>query len=91
MPHHRKRPLSSRSVPGPGRPSGVRRVKAKTAETVAPPKPHSVAEADPALGTAAVTARFADQDLLSLVDHQATHEHTGPVHRSEEHSRHPPD
>ncbi|MGW0602262.1 IS21 family transposase [Streptomyces sp. NPDC002776] len=69
--------------------AGVRRVKAKMAEAVALSKLYSVAEVDRALGTAAVTGRFADKDLLSIVDYQATREHTEPARRSEEHSLQP--
>jgi hypothetical protein len=71
------------------RAAGVRRIKAKMTEAVALAKLYSVAEADRALGTAAVTGRFADKDLLSIVDHQTTREHTDPVRRSEEHSLQP--
>jgi hypothetical protein len=59
------------------------------AEAVALSKLYSVAEVDRALGTAAVTGRFADKDLLSIVDYQAGHEHTEPVRRGEEHSLQP--
>jgi hypothetical protein len=59
------------------------------AEAVALSKLHSAAEADRALGTAAVTARFADQDLLSILGYQAVHEMTEPVRRSENHSLQP--
>jgi hypothetical protein len=69
--------------------AGVRRIKAKMTEAVALAKLYSVAEVDRALGTAAVNGRFADKDLLSIVDHQATREHTDAVRRSEEHSLQP--
>lgn len=69
--------------------AGVRRVKAKMAEAVALSKLYSTAEVDRALGTAAVTARFADKDLLSILDYQASHELAEPVRRSEDHSLQP--
>ncbi|MEU9398065.1 IS21 family transposase [Streptomyces sp. NPDC048324] len=69
--------------------AGVRRIKAKMAEAVALSKLHSAAEVDRALGTAAVTARFADKDLLSILDYQAVHGLAEPVRRSENHSLQP--
>lgn len=66
--------------------SGVRRIKAKMAKAVALSKLYSTAEVDRALGTAAVTARFADKDLLSILDYQATRGQAEPAHRSKEHS-----
>ncbi|MFE9454849.1 IS21 family transposase [Streptomyces sp. NPDC006739] len=69
--------------------AGVRRIKTKMAEAVALSKLYSIAEVDRALGTAAVTARFADKDLLSILDYQAAHGQTEPVRRSEEHSLQP--
>ncbi|WP_031186984.1 MULTISPECIES: IS21 family transposase [Streptomyces] len=69
--------------------TGVRRIKAKMAEAVALSKLYSVAEVDRALGTAAVTARFADKDLLSILDYQSVHEQAEPVRRSEDHSLQP--
>ncbi|KOV41951.1 transposase [Streptomyces sp. H036] len=69
--------------------AGVRRIKTKMAEAVALAKLYSVAEVDRALGTAAVTARFADKDLLSILDYQSVHEHTEPIRRSEDHSLQP--
>lgn len=68
---------------------GVRRIKAKMTEAVALSKLYSAAEVDRALGTAAVTARFADKDLLSILDYQAVHQLTEPVRRSEDHSLQP--
>lgn len=69
--------------------AGVRRIKAKMAEAVALSKLYSKAEVDRALGTAAITARFADKDLLSILDYQAVHGQAEPTHRSEEHSLQP--
>ncbi len=39
--------------------------------------------------TAAVTGRFADKDLLSILDYQAHHGRTEPVRCSEDHSLQP--
>ncbi|MGW2207660.1 IS21 family transposase [Streptomyces sp. NPDC001774] len=69
--------------------AGVRRIKAKMAEAVALSKLYSAAEVDRALGTAAVTARFADKDLMSILDYQAVHGLAEPVRRSENHSLQP--
>lgn len=69
--------------------AGVRRIKAKMAEAVALSKLYSAAEVDRALGTAAVTGRFADKDLLSILDYQAAHGQAEPVRRSEDHSLQP--
>ncbi|MEU6965480.1 IS21 family transposase [Streptomyces chrestomyceticus] len=69
--------------------AGVRRIKAKMAEAVALAKLHSAAEVDRALGTAAVTGRFADKDLLSILDYQAVHGPAEPHRRSEDHSLQP--
>ncbi|MCQ4212593.1 IS21 family transposase [Streptomyces longispororuber] len=66
--------------------AGVRRVKAKMNEAVALSKLYSVTDVDRALGTAAVTGRFADKDLLSILDYQAGHERSSPIIRSEDHS-----
>lgn len=59
------------------------------AEAVAPAKLHSIAEVDRALGTAAVTARFADKDPMSILDYQSVHGMAEPVRRSEAHSLQP--
>jgi hypothetical protein len=59
------------------------------AEAVALSKLYSVAEVDRALGTAAVTGRFAEKDLLSILDYQAVHEQAEPARRSEDHSLQP--
>jgi hypothetical protein len=69
--------------------AGVRRIKAKMAEAVAFSKLYSAAEVDRALGTAAVTGRFADKDLLSILDYQSARGHAEPVRRSEDHSLQP--
>ncbi len=69
--------------------AGTRRMKAKMAQAVALSKLFSVEQVDRALGTAAVTARFAESDLLSILDYQAVHEQTEPTRRSEAHSLQP--
>jgi transposase len=69
--------------------SGTRRIKAKMAQAVALAKLYSVEQVDRALGTAAVTARFAESDLLSILDYQSVHEQTEPTRRSEAHSLQP--
>ncbi|HEX5202536.1 MAG TPA: IS21 family transposase [Actinoplanes sp.] len=69
--------------------AGARRVSAKMAEAVALAKLHSAEQVDRALGTAAVTARFAESDLLSILDYQAVHEQAEPTRRSETHSLQP--
>ncbi|GAU70613.1 transposase [Streptomyces sp. NBRC 110611] len=58
-------------------------------EAVGLSKLYSVADVDRALGTAAVTGRFADKDLLSILDYQATRGHTAPILRGEGHSLQP--
>ncbi|MFE7751100.1 IS21 family transposase, partial [Streptomyces sp. NPDC057428] len=59
--------------------AGTRRVKAKMAEAVALAKLYSTAEVDRALGTAAVTGRFAEKDLLSILHYQAAHVSAEPT------------
>jgi hypothetical protein len=59
------------------------------AEAVALSKLYFIAEVDRAPGTAAVTGRFAEKDLLSILDYQAVHGQAEPVRRSEEHSLQP--
>ncbi|MBK3643031.1 IS21 family transposase [Streptomyces sp. MBT33] len=68
---------------------GARRVKAKMAEAVALSKLYSAAEVDRALGTAAVTGRFAEKDLLSILDYQVGLDVTEPTRASEAHSLQP--
>ncbi|QIP43993.1 transposase (plasmid) [Rhodococcus erythropolis] len=63
--------------------AGARRIRAKMAEAVDLSKLHSPDAVDRALGTAAMTGRFADRDLISILDYQVTHEHADPVRRSE--------
>jgi hypothetical protein len=44
---------------------------------------------DAALGTAATVGRFAEGDLISILDHQGEHDRTEPTSRSETHSLQP--
>ncbi|WP_338481248.1 IS21-like element IS1415 family transposase [Rhodococcus sp. DN22] len=69
--------------------AGARRIRAKMAEAVDLSKLHSPDAVDRALGTAAMTGRFADRDLISILDYQVTHEHADPVRRSENHTLQP--
>jgi hypothetical protein len=50
--------------------AGARRVRAKMAEAVAMAKLRGPGEVDQALGTAAIAGRFADDDLIAILDHQ---------------------
>lgn len=69
---------------------GAHRVRSKTAEAVSLAKLHGAADVDRALGTAAITGRFADGDLLSLLSHQIRGgELTEPIRASETHSLQP--
>lgn len=69
--------------------AGTRRIKPKMAEAIALAKLYSAAQVDRALGTAALTGRFADADLLSILDYQARHESGQPTRASETHSLQP--
>ncbi|MCX4757127.1 IS21 family transposase [Kitasatospora purpeofusca] len=69
--------------------AGTRRVKAKMAEAVSLSKLFPAAQVDRALGTAAVTGRFAEKDLLSILDYQARHGIPEPTRASEAHSLQP--
>lgn len=69
--------------------AGTRRIKAKMAEAVALSKLHTPAAVDRALGTAAVTGRFADADLLSILDYQARQGDAQPTRAGEDHSLQP--
>jgi transposase len=69
--------------------AGTRRVKAKMAEAVALAKLFPADQVDRALGTAAVTGRFAEKDLLSILDYQARHGSAEPTRASEDHSLQP--
>jgi hypothetical protein len=59
------------------------------AEAVALSKLYSPQAVDRALGTAAVTGRFAEKDLLSILDYQAGRESAEPTRASETHSLQP--
>jgi hypothetical protein len=59
------------------------------AEAVALSKLFSAVQVDRALGTAAVTGRFAGKDLLSILDYQASHGTAEPTRASEAHSLQP--
>jgi hypothetical protein len=84
-------------MPGPGAASwlteaaaaGTRRMRAKMAEAVALSKLYSAAAVDRALGTAAITGRFADKDLLSILDYQAGQASAEPSRAGEDHSLQP--
>ncbi|MFF2902045.1 hypothetical protein [Streptomyces sp. NPDC057966] len=52
--------------------TGVRRIRAKMAEAVALVRLYGAADVDRALGTAATVGRFAEDDLLSILDHRAS-------------------
>ena len=69
--------------------AGTRRVRAKMAEAVTLAKLYSAAQVDRALGTAAATGRFAEADLLSILDYQAGLADTEPARASEGHSLQP--
>ena len=61
------------------------------AEAVALSKLHSLAEVDRALGAAAIAGRFAENDLISILDYQAVHGRSaGPPNRTTLSSRAPP-
>jgi hypothetical protein len=67
----------------------TRRVRAKMAEAVTLAKLYSPAQVDQALGTAAVTGRFAEADLLSILDYQAGQASAEPARAGENHSLQP--
>ncbi|BCJ70428.1 hypothetical protein GCM10009779_34230 [Polymorphospora rubra] len=69
--------------------AGTRRVRHKMAEAVALAKLHGVAAVDQALGVAAVAGRFADNDLIRILAHQAGADNGEPIRASETHSLQP--
>ncbi|MGW6413498.1 Mu transposase domain-containing protein, partial [Streptomyces vinaceus] len=69
--------------------AGARRLKPKTAEAVQLARLHSVAEADRALGAAAIAGRFAENDLISILTYQSGLETVEPTRATEEHSLQP--
>jgi transposase len=68
---------------------GARRIRAKMTEAVALAKLHGTAEVDKALGTAAIVGRFAENDLLRILAHQAGREQGEPTRAGENHSLQP--
>ncbi len=68
---------------------GTRRIKPKMAEAVALAKLHTPAEVDRALGTAAIAGRFAENDLIAILAHQAGRPAAEPTRASEDHSLQP--
>ncbi|MFJ5951430.1 IS21 family transposase [Streptomyces noursei] len=69
--------------------AGARRMRPKMAEAVALAKLHGVAEVDRALGTAAIAGRFAENDLISILDHHFGRTVAEPTRASEDHSLQP--
>ena len=69
--------------------AGARRIRPKMAEALAFAKLYSSDDVDRALGTAAATGRFADKDLISILDYQAGLTHVEPSRASETHSLQP--
>ncbi|WP_053715176.1 IS21 family transposase [Saccharothrix sp. NRRL B-16348] len=69
--------------------AGARRVRPKMAEAVALAKLHPAAEVDQALGTAAIAGRFAENDLIRILAHQAGRERAEPTRAGETHSLQP--
>ena len=64
--------------------SGARGVRRKMAEAVALAKLHPPGEVDRALGTAAVAGRFAENDVLRILAHQAGRDVDKPTIRASE-------
>lgn len=69
--------------------AGTRRIRRKMAEAVDLAKLHGTAETDRALGTAAIAGRFAENDLISILAHQAGSAGHEPTRASEAHSLQP--
>jgi transposase len=69
--------------------AGVHRVRRKMAEAVALAKLHTAARVDQALSTAAAAGRFADNDLIRILAHQAGGPATEPTRAGETHSLQP--
>ncbi|XVQ90001.1 hypothetical protein ACQP2K_22100 [Microbispora siamensis] len=53
------------------------------ADAVALAKLYGTADADRVLGTAATVVRFAEGDLLSILEHQNEHDRVEPIRRGE--------
>jgi transposase len=69
--------------------AGTRRIRPKMAEAVALAKLHGQSEVDKALGAAAIAGRFAENDLIRILGHQAGREVTKPTRAGETHSLQP--
>jgi hypothetical protein len=69
--------------------AGTRSVHRKMAEAVALAKLHGSAQVDQALGAAAIAGRFADNDVIRILAHQAGGENGKPTRASETHSLQP--
>jgi hypothetical protein len=69
--------------------AGTRRIRRKMAEAVALAKLHGPGEVDQALGTAAIAGRFADNDVIRILAHQAGRDASQPTRASETHSLQP--
>ncbi|MFC9220620.1 Mu transposase domain-containing protein [Streptomyces hygroscopicus] len=69
--------------------AGARRMRPKTAEAVQLAKLHGTAEVDRALGTAAIAGRFAENDLISILDHHSGRTVAEPTRASEDHRLQP--
>lgn len=69
--------------------AGARRIRSKMAEAVALAKLHPATEVDQALGTAAIAGRFAENDLIRILTHQAGREPAEPTRAGEAHSLQP--
>ena len=69
--------------------AGARRIRPKMAEAVALAKLHGPGEVDQALGTAAIAGRFAENDVIRILAHQANREIGKPSQASETHSLQP--
>ncbi|WP_411130468.1 IS21 family transposase [Streptomyces sp. x-19] len=69
--------------------AGARRMRPKMAEAVQLAKLHGIAEVDRALGTAAIAGRFAENDLISILDHHIGRTVAEPTRASEDHSLQP--
>ncbi|GII06171.1 hypothetical protein Pta02_81790 [Planobispora takensis] len=68
---------------------GARRIRPKMAEAIQLAKLHGTAEVDRALGTAAIAGRFAENDLISILDHHIGRHIPEPTRASENHSLQP--
>lgn len=69
--------------------AGTRRIKPKMAEAVALAKLHTPSEVDQALGAAAIAGRFAENDLIAILAHQAGRPTAEPTRAGEDHSLQP--